>query len=59
MIKSGDIYCSSTCKRFIVEKTVEDDQGTWVYYRDDVRQYNCLIEAFLLRFTEVVNESRK
>jgi len=59
MIKSGDIYCSSTCKKFIVEKTVEDDQGTWIYYKDNVRQYNCLIEAFLSRFTEVVNESRK
>ena len=59
MIKPGSIYRSNDHKRFIIEKIVEDTQGTWVHYRDNDKQYSCLIEAFLSRFTEVANESRK
>jgi hypothetical protein len=59
MIKPGDIYCDKDCKKFTIEKVLEDTQGTWVYYRDINRQYSCLIEAFLLRFTEMANESRQ
>jgi hypothetical protein len=59
MIKLGAIYSSNNHKRFVIEKIVEDAQGTWVHYRDNVRNYNCLLDAFLARFTEVANESRK
>ena len=59
MIKPGSIYSSNNHKKFVIEKVLEDNQGTWVHYRDDDKQYSCLIEAFLSRFTEIANESRK
>ena len=59
MIKPGDVYSSNDHKRFVIEKILEDSQGTWVHYRDSNRQYSCLLEAFLSRFTEISNESRK
>ena len=59
MIKPGDIYISNDYKRFVIEKVLEDSQGTWVHYQNSNKQYSCLLEAFLLRFTEIANESRK
>jgi hypothetical protein len=59
MIKPGSIYSSNNHKKFVIEKIVEDNQGTWVHYQDNSRQYSCLIEAFLSRFTETTNENRK
>ena len=54
IVAIGDIH-----GRDIWEKIVEDNQGTWVHYQDHSRQYSCLIEAFLSRFTETTNENRK
>ena len=59
MIKPGSIYSSNDHKKFVIEQVLEDNQGIWVHYRDHDKQYSCLIEAFLSRFTETTNESRK
>ena len=59
MIKPGSIYSSNDHKKFVIEQVLEDNQGTWVHYRDTDKRYSCLIEAFLSRFTETTNESRK
>ena len=59
MIKPGSIYSSNDNKKFVIEQVLENNQGTWVHYRDNDKQYSCLIEAFLSRFTETTNESRK
>jgi len=59
MNKPGSIYSSNDHKKFVIEQVLEDNQGTWVHYRDNDKQYSCLIEAFLSRFTETTNESRK
>jgi len=59
MIKPGDIYISNDYKRFVIEKILEDNQVTWVHYRNNNKQYSCLIGAFLSRFTEIANEGRK
>lgn len=59
MINPSGIYRGNDYKKFTIEKIVEDNQGTWVHYQDNSRQYSCLIEAFLSRFTETTNESRK
>ena len=59
MIKPGDTYRGNDYKKFTIEKIVDDVQGTWVHYQDNSRQYSCLIEAFLSRFTEIANEGRK
>ena len=42
-------------KRFTVSDVIIDEQGTWVHYTDDTRTYSCLIEAFLQRFSILVN----
>lgn len=54
----GSKWYSSDCQIFKVEMVYENSAGTWVTYintkTDQV--YDCLIEAFLNRFTEKANE---
>jgi len=40
---------------FTVKETFEQDHDTWVRYQRDHDQceYTCLLEAFLVRFTEM------
>jgi hypothetical protein len=57
-VKLGSKWISSDYKEFVVLGTVENGEGTWVYYRTNERENNtehsCLIESFLHRFTLVV-----
>lgn len=56
MIQIGKIFRSIDDKRFIVDDVVEKEDGTWVFYSQGEKKFNCLLEAFLLRFYEVTNE---
>lgn len=53
-ITIGSAWTGGT-KKFTVSDVITDSQGTWVHYTDGARTYNCLIEAFLQRFSSHVN----
>jgi hypothetical protein len=57
-VKLGSKWISSDYKEFVVLGIVENSVGIWVYYRTNEREnnkeYSCLIESFLHRFTLVV-----
>jgi hypothetical protein len=49
-----------TVDRFVQVRSIENrSDGTWVQYGDygNDRTYECLIDAFLQRFSEAPNES--
>lgn len=56
MIKIGKTFRSVDDKRFVVDNIIKDNNGTWVFYSSGDKKFNCLIDAFLLRFSEVTNE---
>jgi hypothetical protein len=56
-IKIGSKWKSGDRTFFIVQDVIENNQGIWIYYSNpnSGMNYNCLIEAFLQRFSEDVN----
>ena len=56
-IKIGSRWTTSASIVFKVSNVINNDQETWIQY-DNVNTgitYNCLVDAFLQRFTETVN----
>lgn len=55
-IKIGSRWSGSSRTQFVVRNLITDDRGTWVHYinYETEKDYNCLIGAFLQRFTEDV-----
>ena len=53
MVKIGSCWTSSERRLFIVTDVKTTDNGTVIYYRlqGTDKQFNCLIDAFLSRFT--------
>ena len=53
MIKLGSRW-TAVDRAFIVTGLKEDEQGTWVYFKNEVteQEYNCLIEAFMSRYDQ-------
>ena len=49
--KDGSIWTAGDRKVFTVINTIKIDEHTWVYYRDDKREYSCYVESFLQRFS--------
>jgi hypothetical protein len=46
-------------KTFIVTGIIEKEKDLWVYYKNaqTLQEYNCREEAFVGRFSEIVNEN--
>lgn len=53
MIKLGSRW-TAVDRAFIVTGLKEDEQGVWVYFKNEVteQEYNCLQEAFVDRYDE-------
>jgi hypothetical protein len=53
MVKTGSVWTSSDRRLFIVTDVTTTDAGTVVYYnlKGTDKHYNCLIDAFLSRFS--------
>jgi hypothetical protein len=53
MVKTGSVWTSSDRRLFIVTDVTTTDVGTVVYYnlKGTDKHYNCLIDAFLSRFS--------
>jgi hypothetical protein len=56
-IKIGSKWSGSDRTKFVVTNIVTDEVGTWVHYTlsGSDKHFNCLVAAFLNRFTEEVN----
>lgn len=56
-VKVGSIWGTPERKKFIVTEVKFENDNTWVYYNNLETQveYFCLEEAFVSRFSEVVN----
>jgi hypothetical protein len=46
-------------KTFIVTGVLEKDNDLWIYYKNSqtLQEYNCRQEAFVGRFSQIVNEN--
>jgi hypothetical protein len=46
-------------RTFIVTGVLEKEQDLWVYYKNikTLQEYNCRQEAFVERFSQIVNEN--
>ena len=53
MVKIGSCWTSSERRLFIVTNVKTTDNGTVIYYtlKGTDKHYNCLVDAFLSRFT--------
>jgi hypothetical protein len=53
MVKIGSCWTSSERRVFIVTDVITNDNGTVIYYtlQGTDKQFNCLVDAFLSRFT--------
>lgn len=53
MVKTGSVWTTSDRKMFTVTDVITNDNGTMIHYRlqGTDKQFNCLIDAFLSRFT--------
>lgn len=53
MVKIGSCWTSSERRSFIVTDVKTTDNGTFIYYtlKGTDKHYNCLVDAFLSRFT--------
>jgi hypothetical protein len=57
--KEGSVWWAGTREKFRVIHIVEQNNEIWVHYRNEprglvlepVREYSCLVESFLSRFT--------
>jgi hypothetical protein len=58
MIKIGSKW-KTVDKKFIVIDVIEKQEDPWVYYKNvqTLQEYNCRAEAFVARFSEIVNEN--
>lgn len=56
MVSIGSIYRSVDDKRFTVDNVITNAEGTWIFYSQGEQSFSCLIDAFLQRFNEVINE---
>jgi hypothetical protein len=56
-VKIGSKWTGSNRTQFLVTDVVINEIGTWVHYNlsGSDKHFNCLIAAFLNRFTEEVN----
>ena len=56
-IKIKSRWTTSTSSVFEVSNVINNEQGTWIHYVNVItgNTYNCLVDAFLQRFTETVN----
>ena len=56
-IKIKSRWTTSTSSVFEVSNVINNEQGTWIHYVNIItgNAYNCLVDAFLQRFTETVN----
>lgn len=56
-VKIGSKWVGSNRARFLVTDVTSDATGTWVHYNllGTDTQFNCLIDAFVNRFTEETN----
>jgi hypothetical protein len=56
-IKIKSRWTTSASIVFEVSNVVNNEQGTWIHYVNVItgNTYNCLVDAFLQRFTETVN----
>lgn len=50
----GSKWTAAAYVKFVVVDTKNDEHGTWIYYKriSDGAEFNCLVGAFLQRFTE-------
>ena len=50
-------WSSNVHKFFVVTDVKTTEQGTWIHYQslDTGNDYNCLVDAFLQRFTKELN----
>ena len=57
-IKIGSIWTGTDRKLFKVTGLLEMPEGMWVHYNlmGTDRTFNCLSEAFINRFTQIVNQ---
>jgi hypothetical protein len=53
MVKIGSCWTTSDRKLFTVTDVITNDNGTVIYYtlQGTDKQFNCLVDAFLSRFT--------
>jgi hypothetical protein len=53
MVKIGSTWTSSDRRVFIVTDVKTNDVGTFIYYtlQGTDKHYNCLVDAFLSRFS--------
>jgi len=63
-VKAGTLWAGRERKQFVVLSVTEIDGHTWVHYRDnsginESHEYSCYEESFIVRFTPVVNESKR
>lgn len=54
-VEPGSVWVSINGKTFIVTDLTETEENTWVFYKDQLRQYSCYLESFLSRFTKLSN----
>jgi len=60
LVKINSKWSGSTREQvFVVSNILEKNESIWVeYYNRNTKQtYNCLLEAFTLRFNEIINEN--
>jgi hypothetical protein len=57
-VNPGSRWTGNNFNTFKVELVYENHAGTWVTYSNERtgQIYDCLIDAFLARFTEIKNE---
>lgn len=50
----GSKWTASDCVKFFILNVESNEHGTWIYYKrtTDGAEFNCLVDAFLQRFTE-------
>jgi hypothetical protein len=56
-VKVGSRWQGSDRSEFTVRDIIEEDGGVWIHYGRYAQDttYSCLIDAFLHRFTEILN----
>jgi len=56
-VKVGSRWQGSDRSEFTVRDIIEEDGGVWIHYGRHAQDttYSCLIDAFLHRFTEILN----
>lgn len=54
-VTKGSRWWGGEYNKFVITDLKEIDNHTWVFYKNEktAQEYNCYVEAFLQRFTEL------